>query len=164
VVVDHAGLDDLVRRIGHAADDPLGRHRPRKLAAWIEPREPRVVPPGNAVLHEYHRRVAPEERRALLGEGGKEIRLERHEDRVVRSKLACVRCRPHAAHDRLLAVQQLQAAALHRFEMRAAGHHRDIVSCGGELRRDVPADRAGAEDAQFHADRIPRHENLPLQP
>src|SRR6202007_2313545 len=64
--------------------------------------------------------------------------------------------RAHAPRDRLLAVQQLDAAAAHGLEMGATRHHRDVVVRRGQFRRDVAADRAGAEDAQFHADRITR--------
>ena len=163
MILDYARLEDLVGRIRHAAHDPLGCDRFGKHAVGIEALEPRVVPPGNAVLHEDYRGVASEERRAFGGERAEHVRLQRDEHRVLLFQISGIRRRANAANDGLVAMQELDAAALHRFQVRAPCDHRDVVARRGELGRDMPADRAGAEDAQLHADRITRHENLPLR-
>jgi len=60
------------------------------------------------------------------------------------------RQRAHAAANRLVAVDQRYPLVAHRFQMRAARDHRDVVAARGELGGDVAADRAGAEDADLH--------------
>jgi len=47
-------------------------------------------------------------------------------------------------------VQQRQSPPLDGLQVGAARNHRDLFSRSGEFRRDVPADRARAEDAEFH--------------
>jgi hypothetical protein len=75
VVLDHARLDDLVRRIRHAAEDPLGRHGPREPAIGIQTREPGVIPPRNPVLHEDHRGFGVEQPFRLLGKRRQQVRF-----------------------------------------------------------------------------------------
>ena len=72
-ILDGAGLDHLVRRKDHAADDPVPGNDSAQAAAGIEKGKVRrrrmirgqadVIPPGNAVLGEHDSGVFAEQRR-----------------------------------------------------------------------------------------------------
>jgi len=47
-------------------------------------------------------------------------------------------------------MEQLQSISLNSLQMRTPGDHRHFVSRGSEFRRDMPANRAGAENADSH--------------
>ena len=58
---------------------------------------------------------------------------------------------------------QNHAVLLDGSEVRPSRHHRDVMPPGRETSGNVAADRAGAEYADFHADRIPRHESQTMR-
>ena len=94
---------------------------------------------------------AADERRAGGGEIAERVGLQRDEDKILQPEARRVGQRAHPAADGALAVDQRYPLVAHRFQMRAARDHRDLVAARGELRGDVPADRAGAEYADLHA-------------
>ena len=104
VVEDDAGLDDIVRRIGDAAEDALGGNGARQLAAGVEPLDLPGVPPRDAVLHEHHGGARPEERRARVGEGAEQVGLQRDEDEILPWDFL-----DHSVHKRFLWVERERA-------------------------------------------------------
>ena len=95
-VFDHAGLDHLVRRKDHAADDPPLRDRGAQAAAGIEKgkvgrrrmigRQPDIVPPGNAVLREDDRGVLAQQRPKAVRKAGHPGCFQRADDEVLRAE------------------------------------------------------------------------------
>ena len=95
-VHDNSGLDDLVRRKDHAADDPRRGDGGAQPAAGIEKakirrrrvigRKSEVVPPGNPVLREHHRGVVTEQRAQPRDEAAQAGCLQRADDEVLRTQ------------------------------------------------------------------------------
>ena len=158
VVLDHARCGDLVGRVHHAADHPLGRHRARELAARVEAREigrartrrrkAERVPPGNPVLAEHQppcrRRAAA---RAPSAASPSAVALTASSTASCAPSSAARSLARTRARDPLGPADQRDAVRAQRLELRAARQHRDLVSGAGQPRGEMAADRAGAEDA-----------------
>ena len=78
------------------------------------------------------------------------MRLDPEHDQVRAAGLGDAIRRLDARNDLFAVLLELEPALADRLEVRAPGHDRHALARGGELRRDVAADRAGANDSDVH--------------
>ncbi len=163
-VADHAGLDDLGRGIDDAANGTLRPKaaplRPARIDAFHDASfegAPMVVeiPVRNAV-HRRNDGGAGAKQRLHLPDGRAElVRLQADDHVVLRPELRRIAGADGMHPDLLLALEQAQPVRPHCREMRAACNKADLDARTGELSPDIAADRAGAEDANFHSVSLP---------
>src|SRR5574341_2665181 len=166
VVDDHAGLAQNVRGVDYATDDLVLTENPIQFSPGVQPgkirrprtllREPEPVPPRNAVLGENHRRILAQERESGIRKDPERVRLQGDENKILQTHFFRRIRSSDAAAYHLFTMNQRYPLVAHRVEMRAARHHRHVVPAGGELGRDVTADRAGAEYADSHSHTLVR--------
>ena len=80
------------------------------------------------------------------GECAERVGLQGDEHEILQSRIGGA----HLAADGVGAVNERHPLVAHRFEMRAARDHRDVVPGCGELGGDMAADGSGAEHADSH--------------
>ena len=159
-MLDHAGRDQVGRRVDDAADDAAGREQVPELSVRIDALQTRVlpaaaglveVPPGDAVDRGHQRGLLADQGLDGRRGRGQRVRLHRDDDEILRPELAGVVRALRMDHDGLAAAAQGQAIGLHRRQMRTARDAAHLRSAGArQSRRHVPADGAGAEDADLH--------------
>ena len=157
--MDHAWCREVGREVRQRSDDAPRLDGRRDHAARIDTLEPETVelaaeilevPPGDPVLRADDDRVRPEER----GERGRNrreaVRLHAEKDDVGVTDGRDVRrqLRPHL--EVAVGAAHLQAAVLHRAQVRSARDQHDVGADTRQLRADVPADRAGSDDDDLH--------------
>ena len=81
------------------------------------------------------------------------MRLEPDDDQVLHAELRRLRARAQPVDAARAAdmIDEPQALALDRFEMRAARDQHDLVPAGGQRGSDDRADRSGADDGDAHS-------------
>jgi hypothetical protein len=160
-VVHHARLDDVVRRADDGTHhtiqaDGLGEHpariQPRQIRRRrARCRKPVSVPPGNAVLHEGHRRLGAQQRADAVGKDMLARGLHGHQHRILRPEIGWPIGGLDRRHDLLVAGEQSETPRSNRLEMRPARYDGNLMAGGGEPRGEVSADGARAEYTNPHA-------------
>ena len=157
----HAGRGQFGGRIHDAADHPTHFGVGLDHAAGIDGVQPLAfqlaavlaeIPPRHAVLRGEHGGVVFVKRAHRRGHAGHRVRLEREQHEILRPGLRHVLRGADIFCDVLRAVahHEPQPIALHRREVRSACDERDFFASQRQLRAEIPADGAGADDADFH--------------
>ena len=95
---------------------------------------------------------APTIAAACSGESAEQVGFQGDENKILQSQLGRARGRAHPPADGLVAVDERYPVVAHRLQVRAARDDRHVVPARGELRSEMPADRACAENADPHLD------------
>ena len=148
------------RRIGDAANDPLGVNPLEQDTARIDsPHHPAreltteslEVPPRDTVLKGHDNGVGTEERVQIVNDWLDLMRFEREEHDIVRTKVANgVGRRKRSHRDLIVSLDQRQAMLANGSEMRPAGNHRDVVPGAGQTDPHVTANGAGPNHTDLH--------------
>ena len=163
VVAHQPRLGGRRRKVHDTADDALGRHGARKQPARIEALEVQLAlavgqaieePPGHAVHRRDDAGRCAEQRRDGGGDLGQALSLDGDDDAVLRAETRRIAVHGRAGDEHFARSQRANAQPLapNGLERRAARHHADLVPGAREPGGHQAADRAGAEDADSHAD------------
>ena len=147
--IDHAA--DGARRADRVPDD-VARIGLRHPAAVLGAAMAGVVPPGDAVGDEDHRRIRPQQRPDGAGDAAQRRHLGADHHRILRGRARPGR-RPGAGRTCMSPSGGAddQPLRLHGGEVGAARDDGQIGPALGQAAGEVAADRAGAEDADLHA-------------
>ena len=153
-----AGLANLERCIGDAADNSLRADATPQDAAWIDtfypPALPRgrvfvEVPPGNAVLCRDHSGVVLEQGRHLFGDGRQGLGLEGHDDEVLGAEFGRVVGAHRARRPGFAINVEAQPVGTHRRQVWAAGNQGHLGARKRQLNPQVTTDGPGTIDTDF---------------
>src|SRR5919204_4427042 len=108
------------------------------------------IPPRHTVLRADDEGVRAEERRQLRGERSETVSLDAKEDRIRLPDRRQVAGRVNLHLEIAVGSDDSQTALLHRLEMRTAGEQDNVSPCLRQTRADIAANRAGADDRDFH--------------
>jgi hypothetical protein len=156
---DIARLRHLARRPENPAHCACRPHRvPQRVARihlWQPPAIHRPamrheIPPGNAVVDEHNRRIRPQQRGDRLRHRRQRRRLHRHQHRILLTKLGRIGAGGDRPGHVLIRCHHAQAICADRRQMRAACDDGHLRPAQRKAHRQMPANGAGAKDADFH--------------
>jgi hypothetical protein len=128
---------------------------PRPL---VRPGQPEKIPPGDAVLHGHHDRVATEERSHLAGHPGDLVGFQRQDDNILHAGLGNVVGGSDRARMPLGAILQDQPDPIFpcRLQVCSTADESHLLSGQGKLNADHPSDRPSPNYTHLH-EMVPDH-------
>src|SRR5271157_1928724 len=165
--------DDLGGRVDHAADHAIHLDMGSDHSARIDgldprprvrPGKPEKIPPGDAVLHGHHDRVATEERSHLAGHPSDLVGFHRQDDNILHTGLGDVVGGSDRARMPLGAILQDQPDPIFpcRLQACSAADESHLLSNQSKLNADHPSDRASPNYTNLH-EMVPDNQGGPVR-